>query len=125
MLERNIVNGIELYTIGNQALKDYRDGAKKDKNISRDILERKLTGLILNCFEKKRIVENKYMCRFGTFVMVVNEFTRMIETILWDTDNHTSRPVPKYKWQNLINTYKQLGLNKSGNRLLELEKVEC
>lgn len=125
MLERNIINEIEIYAISNQVLIEYRLKAKKNKNVPRGVLERKLTGLIMNCFEKKKIIKDKYMCRFGTFVMVVNEFTKMIETILWDSETHSSKPISKFKRQSLTDTYRRLGLNKSGNRLLEVEKVGC
>ncbi|EKS4345151.1 hypothetical protein QB607_003155 [Clostridium botulinum] len=47
----DIVNGIEIYSISRDA--------------SSEIIRRKLTALVLNAIERKRIFKNKITCRFG------------------------------------------------------------
>lgn len=41
------INGVKIYSISNDAIEIYRKNAKNDANISRDILERKLTAMII------------------------------------------------------------------------------
>ncbi|EQC1535499.1 hypothetical protein [Clostridium botulinum] len=50
--------------------------------------------------------------------MVVNEDTKMIEVLFWDNFKTHKSIAPKQSVNNLRNTYKQLGLSKSGDELL-------
>lgn len=118
MLERQLINGIEVYTVSALAQKTYRENAKHGKNISLTVLERKLTGLIMNCYEKKHVFEDKYMCRIGSFKMIVNETTKMVEVILWDTESHSCHGLTRDKFQGLMEVYQKLGLSKNGDKII-------
>lgn len=109
-----VVNGIEIYSISNVAFNIYKNNAKRDTNISRDVLERKLTAMILsNNIHTK--LNGKYVYRFSGFAMIVNEDSKKIETISWIKDTHASTRITKEMRNNLRKNLKLLGLNSKGN----------
>lgn len=114
----DIVNGIEIYSISKEAYKTYKEQVRQGRNASVEVIKRKLTALVINAVERKRIFKNKFTCRFGGFVMVVNEDTKMIEVLFWDNFKTHKSIAPKKSIKNLQDTYKQLGLSKSGDSLL-------
>ncbi|APH20879.1 TPA: hypothetical protein ACXDAY_002257 [Clostridium botulinum] len=114
----DIINGIEIYSISKEAYKTYKEQAKQGRNASSEIIRKKLTALVINAVERKRIFKNKFTCRFGGFVMVVNEDTKMIEVLFWDNFKTHKSTAPRKSVDNLLETYKKLGLSKSGDELL-------
>jgi hypothetical protein len=111
------INGIEIYSVSPEALKVFKDNAKNANNSTNDAIQRRLTALVLNAQDKRPIVKNKYAIVFGQFKMIVNEFTKHIEVLFWDKDyNHYAT---KQEGINLRETYKKLGLNNNGNKIIK------
>lgn len=112
------INGIELYTIHKEAFNTYKKEVRQGANATIETIQRKLTALVINATEKRKIFKNKFMCRFGGFVMVVNEDTKMIEVLYWDNEKTHKSRVPKEVVAKLTETYKILGLSSSGNNVI-------
>ena len=122
-MSNRVINGIEIYDMANVALEVYREHAKQGSKSEREVIERKLTAIIINSKPMSVILEHKSVYRFGGFVMVVNEFTKKIEVLHWDYDNHGSRGLDKETADNLRKTYKMLGLSRSGNSFSKEDNV--
>lgn len=108
------VNGVQIYSISNVALGIYRKEARNDANIDRNILERKLTAMIMSSNINNKL-NGKDVYRFGGFVMMVNENTKKIEVVSWLKDNHSSHGYITDFAKKLKANYKLLGLNSKGN----------
>lgn len=120
----NKINEIELYSLSNVALDIYRKEARRDKNLSRDILERKFTAMIINSKEMSVLAQNKHIYKFGSFVLIVNERTKKIEVIAWNQDNHTQRKcLTRDQILSFKKTLTEFGLNEDGNAFLDDKKI--
>ncbi|MCR8641489.1 hypothetical protein NV379_02355 [Paenibacillus sp. N1-5-1-14] len=117
-----IINDIEIYSISNPALENYRKYAKKAASIEREVLERKLTAIIVNSTDMSSVLNNKRVYRFGGFTMIANERTKKIEVLTWDFDSH--KPSIGFAAREMSNrlkkTYKELGLSSTGNSLVSV-----
>jgi len=114
-----IVNGIEVYSISNVAFDIYKKNAKNDKDISRDVLERKLTAMVLSTAVNNKL-NGKNVYRFSGFAMIINERTKKIETISWLRDTHSAYISEQGTYKKLRQNYKLLGLNSKGNKMKNL-----
>lgn len=112
-LKTRIINGIELYTVSAIATDTYRAEAKQDHNLNNDELERKLTGMVMAAKKLSRIMDEKYLYKFGGFRLTVNEKTHKIETISWCRWDNQSY-IGKEERQKLYDSYELLGLSRRG-----------
>jgi len=115
MIKINI-NGIEIYSISNSAYEQFITEALNYKNISRYVLELRLTAIAMNAQERNQVFKDKYLYRFGDFTMVVNEFTKKIEVIGWRKDDHCSKGIDGIQAKKLRDTFISFGLNNKGTR---------
>lgn len=106
------------FTVSSVAYDTYKKEAKNDNNISREVLERRLTAMINNA-TKMGQTGNKTVFKFGSFVMLVDEIRKRIETITWRNELHKGYRMDKKIINNLKRDYQRLGLNKAGNRILQ------
>lgn len=113
----DIINGIELYDITDSVLNKYRNEAKQSKNISRDVLRRRLTSMILNAHYKKIESPNDTKYKFGGCYMHVNENKFIVTEIGWFDDLHSSYGVSRDYMEKFIDTNLKLGLNKKGTAI--------
>jgi len=110
------INGIEIYSISNPAYEQFVTEALNYKNIPRDVLELRLTAIVMNAQERNWVFKEKYLYRFGDFAMIINEFTKKIEFIGWRKDNHHSQGVDGALAKKLRATFISFGLNNKGTR---------
>ena len=100
-----------LYKISETALRQYRAGAKRDKDLSKDILEIKI-----NCLSMSGdMIYFRYstcgqIYQFGRCKFEVDRENR-VRDITWSGDNQ----VLKKELINLKKNYKKYGLNNNGN----------
>ena len=106
-----------LYKISETALRQYRVGAKQDKDLPKDILEIKINCLIMSV----DIINTRYiMCgkkyQFGKCQFEVDGENR-VRSITWsDGDN-----LLKSEAEKLRENYKKFGLNRKGNKFINKE----
>ena len=107
-----------LYKISETALRQYRAGAKQDKDLPKDILEIKINCLIMSV----DIINTRYiMCgkkyQFGKCQFEVDREHR-VRSITWsDRDN-----LLKSEAEKLRENYKKFGLNRKGNKFINKER---
>jgi len=111
-----IIDNVEIYQVSQSAEKKYRECAIKDSKININVMQRKLTALILNSQEDKHMSNNNYRYRFGSFILYVNEDTKIINDIEWFPHTHGGNITKEVK-KSLEDTYLDLGLNKRGSSL--------
>jgi hypothetical protein len=127
------MNEITLYNITGNVFDHYKNNAKRGATAPKEVVERKLSALIHNCFSSrilpikfnlKRLIKDKNRIRmfhkhklykFDGFRMITNENTKTIIWIFWKKENHVGRFLTKEERINLQTTYNKLGLNNSGN----------
>ncbi|MCD3330996.1 hypothetical protein [Clostridium botulinum] len=111
-------NKIKIYEIANPALEMYREKAKKGSKVSRDVINKKLSAMIYHAETEGELLKYKKIYRIFGFFMVVNTRTDKIEVVGWDKDNHGNSNYKRFNRElgkDLEQTYRLLGLNKSGN----------
>lgn len=102
------------YVLSSIALDTYRKEAKNDKDLDRDVLEKRLSAIINNADAIGK-VGNKTVFKFGSFVLLADENRNRIETLTWRNDLHKGYKMDKEKSKKLREDYKSLGLNGNGN----------
>lgn len=102
---------MKIYKLTEQAIKDYRKGARRDKDISKEVLELKISALINNSTIKN--VGNGTIYTFGAFRMVYSIIGDNISLVYWNRENYS---LTEETVKNLENDYLTLGLNKEGNK---------
>lgn len=114
-LQESEVNAIPIYRITDNALRYFRENAKNASNAPAHIIERRLSALIYNSTSPpKQMDESTMKYYFSGFRMMVNTRTQEIFYIMWDNDEHKGPGVKRGIMQNLVETFKKLGLSKSG-----------
>lgn len=112
------VNGVEIYNITDEALKFFRENARNDAKCDKFILRRKFTALIMQGI-KTKLKDGFIDYKFGNFHMLVDEENKIIVDVSWEES--TSRAtIKKDRFISLTLTYKRLGLNADGNKILQV-----
>ena len=109
------VNNVSIYIVSPEALGVFKKSAVKGDTQSVDLIQRKLTALIMSSNNKKQVVGSKFAVMFGNFKMIINETTKHIEVLFWDEDFRGR--ITKEEQTKLRNMYKLLGLSGSGNSI--------
>ena len=104
-----------IYKLSVTALRQYRAGAKKDKNLPKDILEIKINCLIMSvdAINTRYTVCGK-IYQFGRCQFEVDRENR-VRNICWKGGNQVLRS----ELRKLKENYKSYGLNEDGNNYLE------
>lgn len=106
-----------LYTISETALRQYRSGAKRDKDLQKDVLETKINCLIMSTDVKNtRYTTCGKIYQFGRCKFEVDRENR-VRSITWSGNNQ----VIWSELQELEKNYKKFGLNNDGNKFLGKE----
>jgi len=111
------VNNIDIYIVSTEALGVFKKSAVKGDIQSTDLIQRKLTALIMSSNNKKHVVGDKFAVMFGNFKMIINEATKHVEVLFWDEDFRGR--VAKEELVKLRNMYRLLGLNCKGDNIKE------
>lgn len=104
--------------ISSVAYDTYKKEARNDNDLSRDIVERRLTAIANNA-DRIGQVGSKSVLKFGSFIMIVDEKRGRIETVTWRNTLHKGYRMPRERIQALKADYIRMGLNTSGNRLIK------
>jgi hypothetical protein len=116
--EGKLMEELKIYNITPQAIKLYRREANNYRDISEEVLKRKLTAIVYSCKDRNLLYQDVYLYKFNGFNMVVNEKNLIVEHLYWDDEKHS----PKFGTKDIIAKYhnylKELGLNKKGNDFL-------
>ena len=104
-----------LYKISETALRQYRAGAKRDKDLPNDILEIKINCLIMSVdMINFRYTTCGKIYQFGRCKFEVDRENR-VRSITWsDGDN-----LFKSEVERLRENYRKFGLNRNGNKYIE------
>ena len=106
-----------LYTISETALRQYRSGAKRDKDLPKDVLETKINCLIMSTDVKNtRYTTCGKVYQFGRCKFEVDRENR-VRSITWSGGNQ----VVWSELQALEKNYKKFGLNSDGNKFVDKE----
>ena len=106
-----------LYTISETALRQYRSGAKRDKDLSKDILEIKINCLILSTdIRNTRYTTCGKIYQFGKCRFEVDRENR-VRRITWSDGDNLLKP----EAEKLRENYKKFGLNRKGNKFIGKE----
>lgn len=117
-----IINDIEVYKLSPLAELEYRNNALQDADIETEVIERKLTALILNATKMLQMPNNKWKYTFGGFDIYVDENTMEIYDVIWTTGGHILS-VDSEIAMSLKDTYVELGLNRKGNKIVDYMNV--
>ena len=106
-----------LYKISETALRQYRYGAKKDKDLPKDILEIKINCLIMSVdIMNIRYVVCGKKYQFGKCQFEVDRENR-VRSITWSNGDNLFKSEVKKLREN----YKKFGLNRNGNKFINKE----
>lgn len=108
---------MKIYILSSVALETYRKEARNDKDLPRDVLEKRLSAIINNADVLGK-TGNKTVFKFGSFVLLADENRNRIETLTWRNELHKGYKMDKERVKKLKEDYKLLGLNSSGNKLI-------
>jgi hypothetical protein len=106
---------IQIYDISPAALRYYKNNVHRGKKSNDEIIQRKLTGLIMCSSTKKKIEPQKFIYKFSGFNIVVNEEKKLIEWLYWNKESHLGPRTSKEERERLHKIYKTLMLSDSGN----------
>lgn len=105
---------IKMYTITDESYIFYKRHTvnKKDRLLDRASLEKKLSVLI-QCHTDHKLEGDLTKYYFCQFIMLVNESTKVIESVGWRYTEKSQR-LTSAQYQYLIKCYDSVDLNKCG-----------
>lgn len=108
---------IPRYEISKKAEAMYRKNARRDREITYDILSRKISALIYASMDRYYYSDEDAVVAFGSCLISFSQST--VTSILWCNESHKSHSLSEIEKKRLQQANEFYGLNRSGNDLLE------